>query len=209
MAASACPTSPGRRRTAWRSIEARLAEAVSNRKMVETRREALREKLDSQKRAGTPSRMCTTDLERTRNQLGSARVVAARPADEVHRGTPADPVGQESNRRADESDVVRVEGVRGLDPLAVGGAAGRAPELLGSDHRAGVDPPDDAGSRRGAAAAGGGAPPKPEGALRRRGRVCAPVARRREPARPVHHAFREADGGPDPGAGGDEGRQGH
>jgi capsular exopolysaccharide synthesis family protein len=51
------------------SIEARLAEAESNRKMVETRREALREKLDSQKRAGTPSRMCTTDLERTRNQL--------------------------------------------------------------------------------------------------------------------------------------------
>jgi polysaccharide biosynthesis transport protein len=49
------------------SLEARLAETESNRKMVETRREALR-----QKRAGTPppsSKMCTTDLDRTRNQL--------------------------------------------------------------------------------------------------------------------------------------------
>jgi polysaccharide biosynthesis transport protein len=54
------------------AIEARLAEAVGNRKIVETRREALREKLDGQKRAGTAtaaSRMCTTDLERSRNQL--------------------------------------------------------------------------------------------------------------------------------------------
>ena len=52
------------------AIEARLAESVVNRKIVETRREALREKLEGQKRAGTAtSRMCTTDLERSRNQL--------------------------------------------------------------------------------------------------------------------------------------------
>ena len=53
-------------------IEARLAEAVSNRKMVEARREALREKIDGQKRSGTAAagpRMCSPDIERLRGQL--------------------------------------------------------------------------------------------------------------------------------------------
>jgi len=54
------------------AIEARLAEAVSNRKMVETRREGLREKVDGQKRPGVAapaSRTCSPDIDRLRNQL--------------------------------------------------------------------------------------------------------------------------------------------
>lgn len=54
------------------AIEARLAEAVSNRKMVETRREGLREKVDGQKRPGIAapaSRTCSPDIDRLRNQL--------------------------------------------------------------------------------------------------------------------------------------------
>lgn len=51
------------------AIETRLAEAVGNRKIVENRLAAVREKLDGQKRGGAASRMCTTDLERSRNQL--------------------------------------------------------------------------------------------------------------------------------------------
>ena len=62
------------------SIEARLAEAVSNRKMVQTRREALREKLEGQKRAGTPSSDEHARCRAPAQPAGSARVVAARPA---------------------------------------------------------------------------------------------------------------------------------